>query len=351
MRKVYAVSLVLFAALASLAGAQESWPLRLVQTIPMPNVHMRMDHLGVDVQGNRLFAAALGDNQNTVEVIDLKAGKRIFSIPGQIKPQGIFYSGDFNKVFVANGGGGASIVTGQGAVKIFDGNTFKLLASLPMGTDADHVNYDAATKYLYVGYGDTKSGALGIIDTRTNKHVGDIKTQAGPGGIMVEKSGPRIFVRFRGTADLGVVDREKREQIATWPVKGTTGSYALAFDEGNHRLFDTSRNPPLLMVFDTESGKEVARLESVNGIDDVWYDAAHKRIYATGGRAPGGDAFVDGHVAVYQQKDPNNYELMAKVPSQFGACTSIWVPQLNRLYVSAPGVGDRQAAILVFEPQ
>ena len=351
MRKGYAISLTLLAAIATQARGQESWPLRLVQTIPMPNVHMRMDHLGVDVQGKRLFAAALGDNQNTVEVIDLEAGKRIFSIPGQIKPQGVFYSEDFKKVFVANGGGGASIVTGQGAVKIFGGRTFKLLASLPMGIDADHVGYDPATKYLYVGYGDTKSGALGIIDTRTNKHVGDIKTQAGPGGIMVEEGGPRIFVRFRGTADLGVVDRKKREQVATWPVKGTNGSYALTYDEANHRLFDTTRNPPLLIVFDTESGKEVARLESVNGIDDVWYDAAHKRVYATGGRAPGGDAFVDGYVAVYQQKDPDHYELMAKVPSQFGACTSKWVPELNRLYVSAPGVGDRQATILVFEPQ
>jgi hypothetical protein len=83
----------------------------------------------------------------------------------------------------------------------------------------------------------------------------------------------------------------------------------------------------MLMVFDTESGKEVARLERFDGIDDVWYDAAHKRIYASGGRGPGGDAFVDGSVAVYQQKDPDHYELIAKVPSQFGACTSIWVPQ------------------------
>ena len=202
-----------------------------------------------------------------------------------------------------------------------------------------------------MGYGTNESGALGVIDTRTNEHVGDIKTQAGPGGIMVEKGGPRIFVRFRGPADLGVVDRNKREQIATWPVKGTNGSYALAYDEADHRLFDTSRNPPMLLVFDTESGKEVARLESVDGIDDVWYDSAHKRIYATGGRGPGGDAFVEGLVAVYQQKDPDHYELIAKVPSQFGACTSIWVPQFNRLYVSAPGVGDHQAAIVVLEPQ
>ena len=61
------------------AHAQDRLPLQRVQTIPMPGVSGRMDHLAVDVEGGRLFAAALGNNQNTVEVIDLKAGKRIFS--------------------------------------------------------------------------------------------------------------------------------------------------------------------------------------------------------------------------------------------------------------------------------
>src|ERR1700694_1201646 len=84
--------------------AQEKLPLKLIQTIPMPNVKGRMDHLGVDIKGKRLFAAAL-DN-NTVEVIDLKAGKRVQSIPGQNKPQGIFYSTDFKRLFVANGNDG-----------------------------------------------------------------------------------------------------------------------------------------------------------------------------------------------------------------------------------------------------
>ena len=118
----------------------------------MPNVKGRLDHFGVDLERSRLFVAALGDDQNTVEVIDLKMGKRVFSIPGQSKPQGVFYSPDFKKVFVANGT--------DGTCKIFAGDTFKLIDNLPIGTDADHVGYDPATKYLYVGFGDAKSGGL-----------------------------------------------------------------------------------------------------------------------------------------------------------------------------------------------
>src|SRR5579871_3760923 len=126
--------------------------LRPLQTIPMPGVQGRLDHSAADLKGRRLFVAALGDNQNTVEVVDLKSGKRVASIPGQSKPQGVFYSADFKKLFVANGT--------DGTCKIFDANTLKLIDSLPVGADADHVGYDPATKYLYVGTGDAKAGAL-----------------------------------------------------------------------------------------------------------------------------------------------------------------------------------------------
>jgi DNA-binding beta-propeller fold protein YncE len=141
------------------SDAQDKLPLQRVQTIPMPNVHGRMDHLGVDLEGGRLFAAALGDTQNTVEVIDLKAGKRVFSIRGQSMPQGVFYSTDFKRLFVANGK--------DGTAKIFRGDNFDLIDSLSVGTNPNHVGYDPATKYFYVGIGipNSRAGALAIIDT------------------------------------------------------------------------------------------------------------------------------------------------------------------------------------------
>jgi hypothetical protein len=328
---------LLVAAIFSL-NAQNS-PLKLVQTMPMPGVRGRLDHFGLDVKGKRIFVAALGDNQNTVEVLDLGLGKGIASIPGQSKPQGIFYSAEFSKVFVANGD--------DGTCKIFRSNDFKLIDSLPVGTDADHVGYDPVTKYLYVGIGDTKSGALSVIDTRTNMHVGDIKTDARPGGIKIEQSGgSRIFVTLAGSTKLGVVDKTKREEIATFPATNAGGSVALALDERHHRLFAGVRNPPLLVVLDTESGRPISQLEGVAGIDDLWWDAGRQRVYASGGRG-----FDVGYVYVYQQKDPDHYELEGKVATAPGAGTSLWAPEFDRLYVAAPASEKQAAAVLVLEPQ
>jgi WD40 repeat protein len=320
------------------AQGQTAAPLKLIQKVPLPKVQDRLDHLGVDLLGKRLFIAALGDKQNTVEVVDLKSNQRTFSVAGQSRPQGVFYSPDFKRLFVANGT--------DGTCKIFDGQTFRLIESLQIGVDADHVGYDPETKYLYVGFGDAKSGGLAVIDTRTNKHIRDMKTDARPGGIKFDRSTPRIFVTFTGTDKLGVVDRETGEQVTTWPVAGVPANVALALDTMHRRLFAASRMPPILTVLDTDTGKTITQLDGVPGIDDLWYDAARQRIYASGGRG-----FDIGSVYVYQQSGADQYKLAAKSPTASGAGTSLWVEQLNRLYVAAPANQKQDAEVLIFEPQ
>src|SRR5437773_2428113 len=64
---------------------QDEAALRLVQTVPLPGVSGRIDHMDVDLQTGRLFVAALGNG--TVEVVDLRAGQRIRSVGGFEEPQ------------------------------------------------------------------------------------------------------------------------------------------------------------------------------------------------------------------------------------------------------------------------
>jgi DNA-binding beta-propeller fold protein YncE len=191
----------------------------------------------------------------------------------------------------------------DGSAKIFRGDNFELIDSLSLGTNPNHVGYDPGGKCLYVGIGipNSKAGALAIIDTPPTSTFGEIKTETHPGGIKIETSGPRIFVTLGGVSKVGVVDREKREEITDWP--SVPGAVALALDETRHRLFGRSRNRPMLIVLDTESGNQITQLEGVDGIDDLWYDAGRSRIYASGGRGS-----AAGFVYVYQQKDADHYD-------------------------------------------
>src|SRR5256886_14511372 len=144
---IFLIGLIGFAVKAE---AQDAMPVGMVQTVPLPNVEGRIDHMAVDLKGQRLFIAALGNN--TVEVLDLRAGKRIRSITGLHEPQDIDFIPEFNKIFVAN--------AKSGACEVFDGSSFKPIKSIKFSDDADNIRYDAAARRVYVGYW---SGGLRLI--------------------------------------------------------------------------------------------------------------------------------------------------------------------------------------------
>jgi hypothetical protein len=142
-----------------------------------------------------------------------------------------------------------------------------------------------------------------------------------------------------------VVDTQKREVVSTWPVSSQRNGDG-AFDEKTHRLFIGTRTPPQMIAMNSGTGKEVASLSTVEGMDGVYFNSEQKRVYVSGGR----DNDV-GYVFVYQQKDADHYELIGKIATRSGAGTSFWSPELNRFYVGAPAHDNEEAAILVFEPQ
>src|SRR5512135_411486 len=121
---------------AAAAFAAEPATLKLTQTIPLPGVKGRFDHFAIDTKGQRLFIAALGNN--TLEVVDLAAGKRLRSLAAMSKPTGILYLPDQSQVIVANGD--------DGTLKILSGADYKVLQDLTALADADNLRFDPQTK-------------------------------------------------------------------------------------------------------------------------------------------------------------------------------------------------------------
>lgn len=320
------------------ALAQNAQPFNLVQTIAMPNVKGRIDHMDVDVKGKRLFVSGL--ENGSVEVVDLQAGRWTKSIPGFLKPQGIAYVASLNKLFVASGD--------DGMVRVLRGDTLELLDAIKLELGPNRVAYDAARQVLYVGYGGKDAGKdfgeVGAIDARTDKKIFDVQVAAHPSELLLDKSGETLFVFISAASKIQVVDVAKREVRATWPVSSQRPGDA-ALDESTGRLLIGTHTPPEMIAMDAKTGKEVAHLLTTDGMDGVYFDAARKRIYISGGR---GEEI--GSIFVYQQKSPDSYEVVGRVPTRPGAGTSFWSPELNRYYVAAPASGAEAAAILVFEP-
>jgi DNA-binding beta-propeller fold protein YncE len=315
------MKLLIFAALT--LSAQ---PLRLESTIPLPNVNGRIDHFTVDIAGRRLFVAALGNN--TVEVVDLKAAKVVHTIRGLKEPQGLFYWAEGNRLYAAN--------ADDGHVHAYDGRSFEQIQEYTLSGDADNIRFDENAKELFVGYG---SGALGVINVELKTRVGETSLDAHPESFQLEKHGPRIFINVPEAGNVTVVDRRTRAVKEKWPVTAAKSNFPMALDEANHRLFLGCRKPAKLVVLDTSSGKKITSIDIVGDTDDLYYDASSKRIYVSGGA---------GSLSVLEQKDPDHYETIATVPTAPGARTSLFVPELKRLYVARPHRGKQEAGLLVF---
>ena len=306
--------------------------------IRLTKVEGRMDHLGVDVKGQRLFATAF-DN-HTLEVIDLKTGRQVHTIPGLNEPQGAFYDPSTNRLFVACGG--------DGTVKIFDGTTFQLLQSVTLDLDADNVRYDARSQHVVVGYGGEKflagkvtrpggGGALAVLDTN-GKQIADIAMDAHPESFQLEKIGTRVFVNVPDRQEVEVADLAKGAVIARWKVTSCTTNFPMSLDEAHHRLFVGCRITARLVVFDTESGKIVASPAMVEHTDDLFYDASVGRVYVLG----------EGFIDVWQQKDPDHYDRIQRVPTPADARTGLFVPDLGELFETIRHHGAQGAQIDVY---
>src|SRR3981081_1973207 len=343
MNRIYKIWLVAatFLIASGVTFSQEGGkqPLRLVQTISLPNVTGRLDHMDVDVKGKRLFVAGL--ENGTFEIVDLQGGKSLRSLPGFEKPQGALFVPELNKVFLASGD--------DGMLRVFRGDTLQLLDSIHLELGPNRVVYEPNSKLVYVGYGGKDAGKdygeVGIIDAQSDKRVGDIKVVAHPSELLLDKSGATLFVFSSAANRVQVVDTSKRQVVSTWTITSDPPGDA-AFDEATSRLFIGAHTPPEMIVMDSKSGREVAHLPTAEKMDGVYFDAGRKRVYVSGGRG-----LPVGFVYVYQQKDADHYETIGKIPSRGGAGTSFWSPELDRYYVGAPTTDKEEAAILVYAPQ
>jgi len=361
MKKFLAIVMTLLTVFVSNAQGQSksqrpmehmSGLLRLVETIPLPGDGY-MDHLTVDVKGQRLFIS--GEAAKSLLVVDLRAGKVIHETKGlSAMPKKPFYLPDTNEVWVT---------LTDSSVAAISGTTYEITKTVELtgyrdpAKGADNAAFDPTTHLLYAavevfedfgssGNHGATNASIEIVDTKTARLVGSINLPGGdPAGVAIDPSGKRLYVAMgdivRGDSHVEAIDLEKRAIVAEWPISGGPVPHTAGLDSAHHRLFVGSRmkphtgeiggghqyEPGKLVVMDTETGKVVQVLDSIGGADDLQYDAATGRVYFVG---------TTGTVAVFKEMDPDHFKLLGKVPTGAISKTGLWVPELKRFYSAVP---------------
>ena len=325
--------------------SQQSATLKQVQTIPIPNVTSRFDHFSIDLKGRRLFVPA--EQAKTVEVIDLRQGRLAYTISGFVMPHSTYYWAPSHELFVGDD---------DGTVKILrvDAHSYKLVKTLKLtSSSSGQMRFDRATQRLYIanyprhdGAGAPDYGLLGIIDIRRGRYIGDIPVRGQMlKAFAMEARGPRIFTLVNEANEVAVINRKTRRQTAEWRLRGADSPYTIALDELHHRLFVVTRKPGKLIILNSETGSQITTLPAPAGVDDVYYDSAHRRIYVSAGLG----SSPQGWIAVYRQLDADHYRAIATIPTGSASATSRLVPELNHYYVVAQQNGGRAAQLQVYE--
>ncbi len=309
------------------SAVKESNHLQLEKTILLPGVQGRMDHIALDSSKQVAYLTALGNN--TVEVIDLKAGKVIHSITNTSEPQGILFMPQNNVVFVANGG--------NGLCQVFQADTYALLHFIQLPGDADNVRYQASTKQVYVGYG---SGGIAVIDASSFQKVKDIRLSGHPESFQIAAKLGKIFVNVPDSKQVEVIDVKELKVIAQWKVKAASANFPMALDETHHLLFIGCRHPAKLVVMSADDGAVVSTLDCTGDADDIFYNARKKEIYISGGA---------GFIDVFRQINPRHYELVEQVPTRRGARTCLFVSETKQLLLAVPASVKGKAELRIYQ--
>jgi DNA-binding beta-propeller fold protein YncE len=311
LRLSFAAAVVTAGLAVPTAGAAEP-ALELRQTIPLESGTGRYDHLALDDSHGRLFLANLSNN--SLDVVDLKAGKLVKQVPGQKKIQGVAYAADLDRIFVGNGG--------DGACRVFDGKDYSLVKSIPV-PDADNVRYRADTHAVYV----TGEDGLTVIDAKAMTVTATVRLPGPPEAHQLDPARDRLFVNTHKPAQVAVVDLKANKVAAEYKLTSAEANYPMALDADGGRVFVGCRKKPCVIALDANTGKELAVVPIPGDTDDLYYDAKRKRLYAICG---------EGSVAVIEERGPAEFKLAETIPTAKLARTGLFDLKSGHLYVVVP---------------
>jgi hypothetical protein len=321
-----ALAIATFACCPGVRAAEPA--LVLEQKIELKGVSGRIDHMAVNLPRKHLYVAELGNN--TVDVVDIAGGQVVHRFTGLHEPQGIGYSPQADVIAIAS--------AGDGTVRLFRGKDFSIAATVNLGDDADNVRVDPTSGRFIVGYG---SGALAVIDPADGRVLSQTKLPAHPEGFQIDAGSGRAFVNVPDDHQIAVVDLRSGKQISGWRLPGLRANFPMGFDAPRKMVASVFRSPPRLVLLDANSGNVKESLAACADADDVFFDGNRRRIYVSCG---------SGSVDVFEA-DGDGYRKPTSTETNSGARTSLFVPELDRLFVARrAGLLGATAAILVFRP-
>lgn len=267
------------------------------------------DYLTLEENTDRLFVS----HGTQVQVVDLKTGKMTGVIADTKGVHGIAFATALGKGFISCGR--------DTSVVVFDMQTLAVIGKIKVtGANPDAILYDPATRRVFTFNHDGENAT--VIDAGTNRVIGTIALGGAPEFAVTDGRGT-VFVNIEDKSEIAVFDAQTLKIIHRWSIQPGESPSGLAFDVKNGRLFAVCENKKMVVV-DAKTGHVVQVLPIGEGVDGVAFDPATRRIFSSNG---------EGSMTVIEEKTPNEFHILATVPTQRGARTIILDPKTHHLYL------------------
>jgi YVTN family beta-propeller protein len=267
------------------------------------------DYLAVDNLTDRLFVS----HSKLVQVLDLKEGKLIGTIPDTKGVHGIAIAKDLNKGYTSNGK--------DSSVTVFNLNNYdKILKIKVTGNKPDAILYDQFSHKIFVFNG--KSNNATVIDANTDKVIETISLEGKPEYSVTNGKG-KVYVNIETKNKIAVINSTTLKVEQSWSISPGEEPTGLAIDVKNNRLFSVCGNK-LMIILDAISGKTITSLPVGEHCDGVVFDTETKTIYASNG---------EGTITVVKEENENLFKVIETIKTQSGAKTIALDAKSHKLYL------------------
>ena len=273
------------------------------------------DYAAVDTAGKRLYVS----HATEVVVIDTGTGTVVGRIAAGPGVHGMAMVPALNRVYITNGRG-ANPDGSLGNVSVVDAKTLETLSKVPTGLGPDAILYEPKHKEIYSFNHSGKS--VTTFDAASGK-VSSTIPLAGVAEFG-QVDGDRVFVNIEDKDAIDVIDINRHEVVAHWPVAPAEGPTGMALDAANHRLF-VGGGKAVVMIDDT-TGKVVASAPICEGTDATAYDPSSRLVFVS---------CSDGHVTIARVEGPAKLTVVQTLETAPRSRTMTIDPATHKIYLAA----------------
>jgi DNA-binding beta-propeller fold protein YncE len=278
------------------------------------------DYLTTDASARRLYIS----RATRVMVLDADSGKSVGEIADTPGVHGIALASELGRGFTSNGR--------EGTVSIFDLKTLATSSKVKVGENPDAILFDPATKRIFTFNGHSQDSTA--IDAVKGAVLGTIKLDGKPEFAASDGQG-EIFVNIEDKSELVVIDPNKLEVKAKWPLAPCESPSGLSMDKKNRRLFVGCDNK-MMAIANADSGKVIATLPIGEGVDATAFDDETGLAFASCGES--------GVLTIIHEDSPDKFSVAENVTTQKGARTLALDTKTHNVFVVTAKFGPPPSA-------